>query len=241
MRLTRAPRLPRAPDFPTVLQPDALSRVALGGPLTTETVLAAYRRGIFPWSGDDPVPWCATDPRLVLRPTWFRSSRSLEKLARQGKYHVAFDRNFSSVMEACAGAPRPGQRGTWITGRMIDVYTELHRRGVCHSVEALRDGRLCGGLYGLTLGRAFFGESMFAAEPNTSKLALRALCRALEQRYFHFIDCQQVTPHLLRLGAQPIRLTDFSRWLEDALEFPSLHASWSDWGALDPDTRGESS
>jgi leucyl/phenylalanyl-tRNA---protein transferase len=222
-------RLPAAPHFPDVLRPDAWSRVALGGPLTTETVLEAYRRGIFPWSGDDPVPWCAPDPRLVLRPGCFRSSRSLEKLARQGRYTVAFDRDFSGVMAACARVHRPGQDGTWITPRMIDVYTELHRRGVAHSVEVLHGGQLVGGLYGLALGRGFFGESMFALHPNTSKLALRALCRALEARHFHFVDCQQVTLHLLSLGARPIPLPVFLRWLENALTFPSLHQSWSDF------------
>jgi leucyl/phenylalanyl-tRNA--protein transferase len=204
--------------------------VALGGPLTAETVLEAYRRGIFPWSGDDPVPWCATDPRLVLRPAWFRSSRSLEKLARRGTYTVTFDRDYRAVMESCAEIFRPGQGGTWITGPMIDVYTELHGRGITHSVETYRDGKLVGGLYGLTLGRAFFGESMFAREPSTSKLALRALCGELERRRFHFIDCQQVTPHLMRLGGVPIRLRTFLTWLEAALDEPSEHYRWTDWG-----------
>lgn len=201
----------------------------MGGPLTTETVLDAYRRGIFPWSGEDPVPWCAPDPRLVLRPGWFRTSRSLEKLARRGKYQLTFDTDFRRVMEHCAAVERPGQDGTWITPRMIDVYTALHERGVTHSVEVRRDGALVGGLYGLTLGRAFFGESMFALESNTSKLALRALSGALEARHFHFIDCQQITRHLLSLGARPIRLSTFVRWLEDAQQFSSLHESWSSW------------
>jgi leucyl/phenylalanyl-tRNA--protein transferase len=224
-------RLPAAPHFPDVLRPDPWTRVALGGPLTVDTVLDAYRRGIFPWSGDDPVPWCAPDPRLVLRPGWFQSSRSLEKLARQRRYDVVFDRDFTAVMEACASIARPGQDGTWITSRMIDVYSELHRRGIAHSVEVRDADRLVGGLYGLTLGRAFFGESMFASEPNTSKLALRALCHALESRHFHFIDCQQVTRHLLSLGGKPIPLRLFLQWLREALEFPSLHVSWSDWQA----------
>jgi leucyl/phenylalanyl-tRNA---protein transferase len=226
-------RLPRAPYFPEVLEPDAFSRVALGGPLTTETVLDAYGRGIFPWSGNDPVPWCSPDPRLVLRPGWLRVSRSLEKLARRGRYRIRFDTAFIEVMHACATAPRPGQDGTWITPRMVEVYTELHRRCITHSVEVYEGSDLVGGLYGLALGRAFFGESMFARHPNASKLALRALCQALEARHFHFIDCQQVTPHLLSLGAQPIALSTFSRWLAAALEFPSLQVPWSDFG-VDP-------
>lgn len=223
-------RLPRAPHFPELLNPDPWSRVALGGPLTPKTVLEAYRRGIFPWSGEDPVPWCAPDPRLVLRPAWFCSSRSLEKLARRGRYAVTFDRDFEDVMRHCASVRRPGQDGTWITPSMIDVYCQLHDQHVTHSVEVHREGKLVGGLYGVTLGRAFFGESMFTLEPNASKLALRALCHELEHRSFHFIDCQQVTRHLLSLGARPIRLHTFVQWLQNAIQFPSLHVSWADWG-----------
>jgi leucyl/phenylalanyl-tRNA--protein transferase len=212
--------------FPDVLQPDATGLVARGGTLTAETVIEAHHRGIFPWSGENPIPWCAPNPRLVLFPDRFAASRSLRKLDRRASYDVVYDTNFLEVIHACAAIPRPGQDGTWITPNLIDVYVELHERGIAHSVEVRQNGTLVGGLYGLTFGKAFFGDSMFHVAKNTSKLALRALTRRLSSRGFHFIDCQAVTLHLLSLGAMPVPLERYIKLLNAALSFPSEHHSW---------------
>lgn len=217
--------------FPDDLKPDSTGLVGVGADLEPETLIEAYAKGIFPWSGDDPIPWYSPDPRLVLFPDHFRASRSLKKLARQGKLEVRFDRDFPEVMRGCAEIPRPGQDGTWINDRMIDAYTELHRRGVAHCVSVYQpeSGDLVGGLYGLTLGRFFFGESMFSRASNSSKLALFALCENLVARDFELVDCQQVTPHLMSLGAVPIMRREFLARLRRTLHFPSLHVDWGDW------------
>lgn len=189
--------------FPAARQlrprPDGL--VALGGDLQPDTIEEAYRKGVFPWDGRQPIPWYSPDPRMVLEPARFHASHSLRKLARQERLQVRLDTRFRDVMRACAGTPRPGQQGTWITGGMVDGYGALHDRGVAHSVEVYEDGELVGGLYGLALGRAFFGESMFARRRDASKLALLHLCRRLVHADYAFVDCQQDTPHLRSLGA----------------------------------------
>jgi leucyl/phenylalanyl-tRNA---protein transferase len=213
-------------SFPDDLEPDEYGLVALGGELTAETVIEAYRKGIFPWTGDPPIPWFSPDPRLVLFPGWLRVSRSLAKVIRRGLYEVRFDCDFDGTIRGCAGGGRAGQDGTWITENMVQVYGELFARGVAHTVEVYQDGELCGGLYGVALGRAFFGESMFARRSNASKVALEALCRRLVELDFHFIDCQQVTAHLLRMGAVPIARTDFLRRLRVALAYPPSQARW---------------
>jgi leucyl/phenylalanyl-tRNA---protein transferase len=194
--------------------------VALGGDLRPSTLVEAYRKGLFPWEDIDPVPWFSPDPRCVLEPSAFRASRSLLKLARSGRYRVTADACFESVMRACAGAARPGQRGTWIGERMVGAYSALHRIGVGHSVEVWEGDRLVGGLYGLAIGRAFFGESMFSAAPSASKLALMRLSERLDAWGFHFIDCQQETPHLLALGATTLPRRSYLRLLERALDGP---------------------
>jgi leucyl/phenylalanyl-tRNA--protein transferase len=217
------------PVFPEELRPDADGVVARGGEISVDVLLEAYPRGIFPWTGKHPIPWCAPDPRMVLYPRDFAASRSLRRLARTRRYVVRFDTDFESTLAACAQTPRPGQGGTWITPNMAVAYTELARRGIAHSVEVYRGSALVGGLYGLSLGRAFFGESMFYREPNTSKLALWVLCERLVERSFHFIDCQAVTPHLKRLGARAIPLRDYLLGLERALALPSVPGPWLDW------------
>jgi leucyl/phenylalanyl-tRNA--protein transferase len=165
---------------------------------------------------------------LVLFPDRFAASRSLRKLAHRRAYDVVYDTNFLEVVRGCATTPRRGQSGTWITPNLIDVYLELHERGIAHSVEVRQNGVLVGGLYGLTFGKAFFGDSMFHVEKNTSKLALRALAERLASRGYHFIDCQAVTLHLLSLGATPVALDRYVKLLNAALSFPSEHRSWSD-------------
>ena len=214
--------------FPDSLEPDETGLVGWGADLSVSTLLEAYSKGIFPWSGENPIPWYSPDPRLIMEPAAFRASRSLRKLERQGRYIVRYDVDFRAVMHACATSPRPGQGGTWINGRLIDAYEELHRMGVAHSVEVRRsdDGRLVGGLYGLNMGRAFFGESMFSREPNASKLGLWTLCRDLHALEFGFVDCQQQTSHLMSLGAISISRADYLARLRAALLHPSQHYSW---------------
>jgi leucyl/phenylalanyl-tRNA--protein transferase len=198
--------------------------VAVGGDLSVETLIAAYTHGIFPWNGDDPIRWYSPDPRMILAPAQVYVSRSLRKAI--DRFAIEYDVDFRRIMSACMRSPRAGQGGSWITPRMIDAYEELHRLGIAHSVETFREGELVGGLYGLTFGNAFFGESMFAREANASKAALVKLCRDLEARGFDFIDCQQDTPHLRSMGARTIPRTEYMARLARALQHPSIHRSW---------------
>ena len=202
--------------------------VAVGADLEVDTLIEAYTKGIFPWNGDDPIRWYSPNPRMILEPAKVHVSRSLEKAIASGEFRVEYDRDFRRIMTECMNAPRPGQDGTWITPRMIDAYEELHRLGIAHSVETFCGEELAGGLYGLTFGRAFFGESMFARRTNASKIALVRLCRDLTDREFDFIDCQQVTAHLARMGAAPIPRKLYLGRLARALSHPSLHRSWSE-------------
>lgn len=202
--------------------------VFVGGAIKPSWLIAAYTNGAFPWCGDAPVPWYNPNPRLILRPQDFHLSKNLAKLVRQRRYQIRFDQDYRQVMRACAHLPRRGQKGSWIGANMIDVYGHLAEHHIGHSVSVLRDGRLVGGLYGLNLGRAFFGESMFSREPNTSKLALWALCGFLKEQGFLFIDCQQVTKHLVSLGAVALPRRAYMQLLEHALSLPSLHRDWSD-------------
>lgn len=193
----------RRPMFPApgAMRPTDSGQVALGGDLAPETLVEAYAKGVFPWTGEEPIPWFSPDPRAVLVPGEFHASRSLRKRARSVGWRVTLDRDFPGVIEACATVERSGQRGTWITPSMLEAYTRLHRLGVAHSVEVWDGPRLVGGLYGVALGRAFFGESMFHRASDASKLALWRLCQALDGAGYHFVDCQQDTPHLRSLGA----------------------------------------
>lgn len=214
------------PVFPDDLSPDDDGLVAVGGDLEVPTLVEAYQKGIFPWTGELPIPWFSPDPRLVLFPTRLHVSRSLRRLLRRGHFTTRFDHDFPATIASCARAPRPDQRGTWITPNMIAAYSELHRLGIAHSVEVYRDGALAGGLYGLTFGRGFFGESMFARQSNASKVALVTLCQRLRDRGYHFIDCQQATPHLVSLGATLIPRAEYLERLQRALAFASEHEPW---------------
>jgi leucyl/phenylalanyl-tRNA--protein transferase len=189
--------------------------LAAGGDLSPGRLLAAYRRGIFPWfSAGDPILWWSPDPRMVLRPDELKISRSLRRTLRNGTYRVRLDHDFAGVVHACAEAPRDGQRGTWITMEMQQAYLALHRLGHAHSVETWIDGQLAGGLYGVAIGRAFFGESMFSRVSDASKIALAHLCLHLKRLDFGIIDCQMETAHLASLGARPIPRRDFAAALE---------------------------
>ena len=200
------------------IRPDPTGLVALGGDLHPEVLLEAYSKGIFPWEGRQPIPWFSPDPRMILVPRAFQPSKSLEKLDRQGKLEVSFDGDFSAVIAGCATTRRPREAGTWISSAVVRAYTELWRRGVAHSVEVREDGELVGGLYGLAMGRAFFGESMFYRRRDASKIALWHLCRRLRAAGYHFVDCQQETAHLRKLGAVAIPRLRYLRLLDEALE-----------------------
>lgn len=213
------------PDVNLALrEPDGL--LALGGDLSPGRLLAAYRKGIFPWYNEgQPILWWSPDPRAVLFPSRVKISRSLHRTLKQGRYRVTMDQAFRSVMEGCA-EPRNGVPGTWITRAMIEAYTELHKRGFAHSIETWRDGRLMGGLYGVALGRVFFGESMFSRSPDASKVALVSLARQLAAWGYGLIDCQIYTEHLASLGAETIPREIFTRFLEQWAEQPGRDAPW---------------
>ena len=201
--------------------------LAAGGDLSPQRLLRAYRRGIFPWySAGEPILWWSPDPRMVLFTAEFRVRRSLAKRVRQRRYEIRLDTAFERVIRACAG-PRPGQDGTWITEAMIATYVELHRRGVAHSVEAWRDGELAGGLYGLALGRVFFGESMFAHASDASKIALARLVAHLGRLGVPLIDCQQQTEHLASFGARPVPRREFARLLTELIHSHAPPGGWA--------------
>jgi leucyl/phenylalanyl-tRNA---protein transferase len=191
-----------------------------GGELTPQRLLEAYRHGIFPWfSEGDPILWWSPDPRMVLFPDELKVSRSLGKTLRRGIYETRVDTVFREVMQACA-EPRDGQHGTWIMPEMIAAYTKLHHMGFAHSVESWQDGKLVGGLYGLALGKVFFGESMFMRAPDASKVALVRLVERLRAQGVRLIDCQQATGHLASLGAREIPRKEFSQILEESIQYP---------------------
>lgn len=213
---TMIPWLDRDQPFPpltrALAEPNGL--LAAGGALTAERLIDAYRNGIFPWySEGQPLLWWSPDPRMVLVPGDFKISRSLGKRLKQGHFEVRVDTAFETVMRACA-APRGRHGGTWITDEMVAAYTALHRRGLAHSVETWKEGELAGGLYGVALGRMFYGESMFTRATDASKIALAYLARQLQRWDFGMIDCQMNTDHLASLGAHEIPRAEFVRQLK---------------------------
>lgn len=211
------------PDASALGEPNGL--LAIGGDLTPERLLAAYRRGIFPWyETGQPILWWTPDPRLILFPHRFRASRTLRRTLRRSDFDIRFDTCFDTVIRACA-APRDSGPGTWITPEMIAAYGVLHQQGFAHSVEVWSDSGLIGGLYGIALGTAFFGESMFSIESGASKLALHALCQRLQPWPNAFIDCQVSSRHLLALGAEPVPRTEFARMCADAVKCAGPHYS----------------
>jgi leucyl/phenylalanyl-tRNA--protein transferase len=200
---------------------DPAGLLAAGGDLSTERLLAAYRRGIFPWySPGQPVLWWSPDPRAVLFPEEFRCTRSLSKTLRNGGFEVVIDRDFPQVIAACA-APRPQSVGTWITPEMLDAYVELHRRGHAHSIEAWRGRELVGGLYGVRLGGVFFGESMFSRESDASKVALARLVEACQGAGIVVIDCQMPSAHLESLGSRRIPRARFQALVREHVLDPA--------------------
>ncbi|OGA50770.1 MAG: leucyl/phenylalanyl-tRNA--protein transferase [Betaproteobacteria bacterium RIFCSPLOWO2_12_FULL_63_13] len=216
---------PFPPVEAALRNPDGL--LAAGADLSPERLLAAYRRGIFPWYSDgDPILWWSPDPRMVLIPEEFKISRSLAKTLRNKAYQIRFDTGFDQVMCSCAQV-RPDRLGTWISAEMREAYNRLHRLGHAHSVETWIDERLAGGLYGVAIGRVFFGESMFADIRDASKIALAALVRQCLHRGIRLIDCQMHTGHLASLGARDIARSEFSRLLAELINYRCSTGSWA--------------
>ncbi|MEJ2034547.1 MAG: leucyl/phenylalanyl-tRNA--protein transferase [Deltaproteobacteria bacterium] len=210
---------------PQLAREDGL--LAVGGDLSEERLLLAYRRGIFPWySPGDPILWWAPSPRLILEPKKFHLSRRLAREIRKGTFTVTMDRTFREVMEACAAPREKGGPGTWINLEMIAAYCHLHDSGFAHSMECWQAGELVGGLYGISLGTVFFGESMFSRVSNSSKVALAALCRQLSAWKFEMIDCQMKTTHLERLGAREIPGPEFYHKLARCMQKPTRRGKW---------------
>ncbi|MBL8477378.1 MAG: leucyl/phenylalanyl-tRNA--protein transferase [Methyloversatilis sp.] len=218
------PGAPFPPVERALREPDGL--LAAGLELTPDRILDAYRLGIFPWFSDgQPVLWWSPDPRMVLVPSEIRITRSMHKVLRNRPYEVRCDSAFEAVMRACA-APRDGQAGTWISDDMIAAYSALHARGYAHSVETWIDGRLAGGLYGMAIGRMFYGESMFSTERDASKIALVHLARYLETQAFGLIDCQMNTGHLGSMGGREIPRREFCRVMAQCIADRPLPGRW---------------
>ncbi len=202
--------------FPPVEEAEEIGLLAIGGDLSPQRLLLAYSLGIFPWyNPGEPILWWSPDPRCVLFPDQIHISRSLHKVLKRGDFHVTFDRDFSAVIEGCRQVRT--EQGTWITPEMYSAYVELHRLGFAHSVECWQDDQLVGGLYGISVGRCFFGESMFSRVTNASKVAMVTLCRQLQILGFRLLDCQQSSEHLLSLGATEITRDFFCSLLADGL------------------------
>jgi leucyl/phenylalanyl-tRNA--protein transferase len=219
--------LGRALAFPPVEEAED-GLLAVGGDLSSERLLLAYRSGIFPWYDERvPILWHSPDPRCVLPLDRLHVGRTLRRVIAKGTYEVRFDTAFERVIRACQKTPRPGQDGTWITEEMARAYVKLHRIGYAHSVEAWRGGELAGGLYGVSLGRMFFGESMFAWQPNASKVALVCLARRVHGWGFPVIDAQVPTPHTLSMGAEEWPRAKFIDLLRRELEYPTRQGSWA--------------
>ncbi|MHC1789242.1 leucyl/phenylalanyl-tRNA--protein transferase [Solidesulfovibrio sp.] len=219
--LTDEPIFPK----PTLAEPGGL--LAVGGDLSLARLLAAYRRGIFPWYDErSPILWWSPDPRPVLFPWKVLVSRRLSRTIRSGRFRVTLDTDFGGVIRGCSGMERAAGDGTWIVPEMITAYERLHAAGYAHSVEAWQDGELVGGAYGVAIGKAFFGESMFHRATDASKVAFVTLARFLDRQRFHFIDCQQTTGHLCRFGAGEVTRNAFLRMLEVAREVPGVAGAW---------------
>ncbi len=214
--------------FPSVesamREPNGL--LAMGGDLSAERLLDAYRHGIFPWfNPGEPILWWSPDPRMVLVPDEIRVTRSLARRIRNGGFEVRVDTAFADVMRACAG-PRDGADGTWISPAMVAAYTRLHQAGYAHSVETWHAGELVGGLYGVAIGRMFYGESMFSHMADASKVALVQLARQLQRWEFGLIDCQMETPHLASLGARTLPRAAFTTRLAELVNLPHHPGPW---------------
>ena len=224
MAVFRLPRQPIFPD-PELAEPDGL--LAVGGDLSPERLLRAYSEGIFPWySEETPILWWSPEPRMVLLPGELHVPRSLERTLRSGRYLVRSDAAFGEVIRRCAAKDRPDQDGTWITAEMVEAYERLHALGHAHSFEAWDEQGLAGGVYGVSIGAAFFGESMFADRPDASKAAFATAVRWMRGRGIELVDCQVDTDHLRRFGAREIPRAEFLARLRNALATAGASGRW---------------
>jgi leucyl/phenylalanyl-tRNA---protein transferase len=207
-------------------EPDGL--LAVGGDLSSQRLLLAYRLGIFPWYSDDmPILWWSPDPRLVLFPAEMKTSRSLRRTVKKGRFQVTCDRAFDQVIVQCGELRELRGEGTWLTSEMIEAYCGLHRKGHAHSVESWLDGELVGGLYGVSLGRVFFGESMFSLVSDASKVAFVHLVQWVTEWGYELIDCQVATAHLKRFGAREIPRPIFLTLVRQGVETPPPPSAWN--------------
>lgn len=212
--------------FPPVELAEPNGLIAVGGDLSVPRLVEAYRHGIFPWySSGEPILWWSPDPRFVLFPDEIYISKTMRQVLNRGYFKITCDEDFRTVIEGCRG-PRKRERGTWITDEMRDAYIRLHEEGYAHSVEAWKDGKVVGGLYGVSLGRCFFGESMFARESNASKAALITFVRFLKANGFLIIDCQVYTQHLESLGARFIPRDEFLALINEGMRHETMRGSW---------------
>ena len=216
------------PVFPPTDLAEDSGLLAVGGDLSESRLLLAYSSGIFPWySGSNPILWWSPDPRLVLFPGETKISRSLRQLIKKNIFKIKMDTAFESVIRSCADVHRENEGETWITDEMIDAYIRLHNAGYAHSVESWFEGKLVGGLYGVALGSAFFGESMFTIKSNASKVAFTTLVQQLIKWDFRLIDCQLRTKHLLSLGAREIPRSEFLKILKSCLTVTDKRGKWN--------------
>lgn len=212
--------------FPDPADAESDGLLAIGGDLSPQRLIVAYASGVFPWYNRKPILWWSPDPRTIIYPAELKISKSLKRTLRSGKFEVRFDTAFSRVIDLCGRVPRGDENGTWITLNMKMAYKRLFALGLAHSVETYYDRHLVGGLYGVSLGKAFFGESMFHTETDASKVALVALSEFLKKRDFLFIDCQMHTSHLESLGAVNIQRSEYLELLHTASVDETLRGSW---------------
>jgi len=213
--------------FPPASHANRDGLLAFGGDLSPQRLIVAYANGIFPWyTEDDPILWWSLDPRLVIRPGEMKVSKSLKHTLKSRRFECSIDTNFREVMLHCAETPREGQDGTWILDEMVEAYCHLHELGIAHSFETYLEGELVGGLYGVSIGKVFFGESMFHTVSDASKVAFYHLHQFLKNNGFQLIDCQQVTSHLMSLGAYPIPRSDFLEELKSLIREATLVGNW---------------
>jgi len=225
--MSQLPWLDHTLNFPSphnaLEDPDGL--LAAGGDLSIERIVAAYRAGIFPWFSDDqPILWWSPNPRCVIHPAQAYTSKSLRKHIRKSNFTLSFDTRFETVIRHCARLN--SDEGTWITPEMEEAYIQLHQEGIAHSVEVWENGELTGGLYGLAIGRCFFGESMFSLKPNSSKVAFTSLCKQLNIWDYEIVDCQVENPHLLSLGASTLDRSEFLSILNTNIDLAPHTHSW---------------
>lgn len=214
-------------EFPDPMESDD-EIIAVGGNLSPGMLFSAYYQGLFPWYDEKPILWWSLNPRLLLFPEKIKVTKSMMKLFKKGRFKVTIDKAFKDVVMGCQSIKRSHEDGTWITDEIIDSYYKMHLEGFAHSVEVWNNGKLVGGLYGISIGSFFAGESMFARESNASKYGFITLVKFLEKKGFRFIDCQQETEHLKSLGAEPVKRREFYKYLNSSLNDGTYRGNWNE-------------